>query len=115
MNKGTALKWFEAIESERYEFGVGALRVSEKCFCIFGVLADFLDPNGWSLNALGIYEWHGQTFKLPEDWRKRCKMKSEFGSFKSSNGLETTMTDVSDGCRDWTYPLAIAKKYYEQF
>ena len=122
MNRGTALKWFERIESGRYLFGRGALRSpagtrprEKECFCIFGVLADFLDPNGWTINALGLYEWHGDMFKLPETWRKRCKMKTVYGNFVSSNGQVENMVDIADGCRDWTYPLYIAKKYYEQF
>ena len=122
MNRGTALKWFERIESGRYLFGRGALRSpagtrprAKECFCIFGVLADFLDPNGWTINALGLYEWHGETFILPESWRKRCKMKTDYGHFSNENGHLQSLTDINDSSLSWEFPLYYAKKYYEQF
>lgn len=114
MNRGTALKWIDRIENGGYEFGRGALRLTENCFCPLGVLAHFLDPDGWKINELGMYEWHGEICKLTDDARKRCKMKSIWGSFKTNNGFEGNLVDVSDGCTDWRTPLYIIKQYHEQ-
>ena len=114
MNRGTALKWFDAIKSGKYEFGRGALRTNEKCFCIYGVLADFLDPSGWAKNALGIYEWHGEVNFLPEAWRKRCKMKSLAGEFVTDNKENRSLVDINDSSTSFEFPLFFARKYYEQ-
>jgi hypothetical protein len=48
----TAQKWIDALRSDEYRQGYGTLRqVNEDgtyCHCVAGVLADIIDPKGWT-------------------------------------------------------------------
>jgi hypothetical protein len=108
MKRGTALKWIEQIQSKEYSIGTGQLRY-ENDFDPLGVLCDFLDPHGWKQDYIG-YTWHGEKFKLPEDWRKKIKMKTLYGEFITDNGQKTEI----DHTYDWNQVTQLIEKYYEQ-
>lgn len=133
MNRGTALKWIELLKqmpSEKYLSG--QLRC-KNWFSPLGVLANFLDPNGWVLNNSGEwgnwafinlktgkifypydgifgYNFHGETFKLPNEYRKMCKMKTEYGDFVNENGHSWNIDD----CNSYKDTIYYIEKYYEQ-
>lgn len=111
MNRGSALKLIEAIESGKYQPGSGQLRFDD-CYCAFGVMLDFADPSGWKIHPLHGWEWRGEVFKMPEEVRKRCKMKTVYGDFITSNGRQMCLSDVSSS--NWEQPLYYLKNYYEQ-
>lgn len=113
MNRGTALKWIEQIKSDRYRFGNGQMRYEDQ-FDPLGVLADFLDPNGWEEAYIG-YSWHGEVFKLPKFARDKCRIKTEYLEFVTDNGYKTNLANIIDGSNDWQTPLYYIERYYEQF
>lgn len=118
MNRGTALKWIDILRSGRYTAGSGQLRY-ENQFCAYGVLCDFLDPNGWSEikdNQYGNvgFLWHGSQYSIPEQFRKKCKMKSEYGDFISENKLRRKLVDVIDASQDHQIVAYYIEQYYEQ-
>lgn len=114
MNRGTALKWLDILKSGRYEFGNGQMRY-ENQFDPLGVLADFLDPDAWKSEFIG-YSWNGETFKLPDEARKKCKIKTPYMEFVHHNSLQPdTLVDVIDRSSDWTTPIYFIEMYYEQF
>ena len=44
-------KWVEALRSGKYEQGTTSLKSSRGTWCCLGVLADIIDPDGWSVPA----------------------------------------------------------------
>lgn len=73
-------KWVEALRSGDYEQGKHRLctvNFDYTCneFCCLGVLADIIDPEGWSdpsvmndqVGSVAIREWHGYGSIVPED------------------------------------------------
>lgn len=110
MNRGSANKLIECIESGRYKVGSGQLRFDD-CFCVFGVMLDFLDPTAWKPAYIG-YTWKGETFKMPVDARKVIKMKTMYGDFVTANGLKLCLSDI--GHNSWDQPLYYLKQYYDQ-
>jgi hypothetical protein len=68
----TAQKWIDALRSDEYKQGYGTLRqVNEDgsyCHCVAGVLADIIDPKGWtSTPSYGEYYFGPSriSFELP--------------------------------------------------
>lgn len=80
MRRNTAEKWGKAMlvtpwvlisAQLRYEDAQGTTYADP-----YGVLAHFLDPDGWALAWDGMsYLWHGEQFKLPPDWLRRPQSK----------------------------------------
>jgi len=60
------------------------------------------------------YEWNGETFKLPESARKKCKIKSEYGDLETGNGVTINITDMFDAAPGWTNIVHYIEEYYEQ-
>lgn len=65
-------KWIEALRSGRYKQGRGGLRDGDNCYCCLGVLADLVDPHGWSTHAehqfshdRDFYSHRGEPEMLP--------------------------------------------------
>jgi len=81
MNRGTALKWAEAMEAETAIYDNSQLGFSGPYNRTFrsplGVLATFFDPNGWTDHPLHLEVWHGEVFKLSAEWIKRGKIKTD--------------------------------------
>jgi hypothetical protein len=79
MNRGSALKWVQELESTDWVYDWCQLRYDhdgKKLGSPFGVLANFLDPSGWKLAWDGVsYTWHGSQFTLSTEFLKRIKMK----------------------------------------
>lgn len=118
MNRGAALKWAEALNNVpsdvRYDNSqIGFIIVKdgreEKFLSPIGVLCSFMDPNGFERkqildlgdNLIFNLDWHGETFVLPDAWRKKCKIKSPWmdvvineGNMK---GLSGSLYEVLDG------------------
>ena len=79
-----AIKWIDALRSGKYTQGFGALRTIDDdgsvCHCVVGVLADVIDPNGWTSHVPGQPEleseeevepfpavyWRGKLFGIPD-------------------------------------------------
>lgn len=79
MNRGSALKWIEALETTDWVYDCCQLRFDAHGVTYgsaFGVLANFLDPEGWQRDwDLVSYTWHGSKFEPTTDALKRVKMK----------------------------------------
>ena len=97
MNRGTALKWADRLESGCYSFDRSQLRIScrgRRVYCPLGVLADFLDPDGWAMAWDGMSGlWHGEQFKIAGAGRKKAKMKTD--------GLDQPMQGLGLSFSDW--------------
>lgn len=123
MNKGTTIKWLNTLKHGNYHFGNGQLKsiIPDSngnlvdAYDPFGVLLDFLNPNGWQRHELHGWTFEGEVFKMPESYRKSCKMKTIWGNFVSDNGYETSLVNVIDGCSSFDFPIYYIEKYYEQF
>lgn len=76
MNRGTALKWIDLLESGKYKHGTGALRDSDNCFCVLGVLADFLDNTKWKHSIFDSYLWGSSGLMLDTQTLRSVKIKS---------------------------------------
>lgn len=81
MNRGSALKWITALQETDWEY-----EPSQLCFVVedktygsaHGVLANFLDPNGWDEAWDEVTRtWHGMQFVLDAKTMKRVKMKND--------------------------------------
>jgi hypothetical protein len=117
LNLGTSKKWIEAIESGKYVFGAGQLREESPqgdLYCALGVLADFVNPEGWKPHIIHGYQHDGEVFKLSADVAKRCKMKV-CGSYITEDGKETDITMGSESYGGWDHVVYLIKTYYEQF
>lgn len=77
MNRGSALKWAQAIRDENTPLNDGdGLRYEDGSMCLIGVLEDFV-TGGWKQNDLGWYETQdGSSFGISENTRLRCKIKT---------------------------------------
>lgn len=95
MNRGTALKWADALETTQVGYDsaqLGYISEGKRHLCPLGVLADFLDPDGWEVAHDGVsLLWHGEQFQLPKSARKRCKMKTD--GFEVIEGINDTLRD----------------------
>lgn len=111
MKLGTKNKWVEALRSGKYPVGSGQLR-SEFGYCAFGVLADFIDPNGWQPHPLHGYTWHDEVFKVDSETRKLCKMKTLFGEIVTDDNQRIVLSDLIVDNFEMIIPLI--DKYYEQ-
>src|SRR6185503_10300407 len=60
MNPEFKAKWLEALRSGRYQQATDVLRDESNCFCCLGVLADIIDPTGWSPTVAEIEEAGGK-------------------------------------------------------
>jgi len=77
MDRELKNRWIAALESGKYLKGQGYLCMrplddQTLSFCCLGVLADLIDPNGWSEKLHDLwygqkYLWHGQTYFLYEN------------------------------------------------
>lgn len=113
MNRGTAIKWLDCIKTTSFDFGNGQLRYENYCDPL-GVLAHFLDPNGWQDDYIGM-SWHGEKFKLPAFALKQCKIKTPFLEFETDNGRKVSLVDIIDGSVDWYMPIYYIERYWEKF
>lgn len=102
MNRGTALKWIKSLkelpsdiayDNSQIGFRVINEGVERTYMSPIGVLCNFLDPNGFELtsvfrgdDSVSYMYWHGELFVLPEHWRKKCKIKSQWMDIAISEG-----------------------------
>lgn len=104
MKLGTARKWVEHMErlSGEWYYDDTELRFNGPFGTVYGgpvgALCDFLDPTGWVApwpqpsvvtsdpppSAWGVdhpsavfLAWHGERFRLPQEWMKVCKAKTD--------------------------------------
>lgn len=115
MNRGTALKWADRLESGSYRFDAAQLRIDAPeglVHCPLGVLADFLDPDGWAVAWDGVSGlWHGSQFGIPEVGRKRAKMKTN--GLEPMKGFGVSFCDwVSKHCHDHPTAAAFVRDNY---
>ena len=76
MNRGTALKWIDALRSTEHHFDNSQLMFHSRYGIMaspLGVLCEFLDPAGFMDTGICGFAWHGQTFYMPEPWLVKCK------------------------------------------
>ena len=102
MQRGTALKWADALRSTDAHYAKGQLGYTigqTRYLSPMGVLADFLDPNGWTLGWDGVsLLWRGSQFVLPADARKSCKMKTTgYEPLALKGEEETVFSTLLDG------------------
>jgi hypothetical protein len=105
MNRGTALKWIERLESGEYKHGKCGLRDHDDHFCALGVLLDFLDKEAWVQSDLHGYTWAGSPLVMSKDAMKRCKIKSEEEVLK--------LAELSDSSNDFNAVIEWLKENYE--
>lgn len=105
MNKGSALKWIELLESGKYKLGTGALRSNGDEFCALGVLCDFIDNSKWSeIPLVGCYSWDGFIAIIPEEVKEKCKMKTYCHE----------VSNLNDNVRDFTKVAKFIRENYER-
>lgn len=132
MNRGTAFKWIEMLES-----GIYTLCNIQTCFRMtnadgtisydhVGVLCELLDPNGWKINDEVDYahRWHGEHHyvKAQEDLR-RGKIKHQEFIFVDEFDKQHSFADMTFDEKYRAYMnrnephhiTDIIRKYYEQF
>lgn len=63
MDSGLKQLWVDALRSGKYKQGAGYLRTPGDTFCCLGVLADVIDPEGWSGIELSV--WRDSACFLP--------------------------------------------------
>lgn len=125
MNRGTALKVIELIQSGKYQLGAGDLSTfnvgGRRGYSLLGVLADLLDPDGWKLRYIAQspepigYSWHGEAMKLDDDGRKKAKMKTLYGDYQiESNGEIYSIEDCCALDNSWEPVLKIFEQHYEK-
>lgn len=80
MNVEAKAKWLEALRSGKYQQGTGCLRDENNCYCCLGVLADIVDPAGWSPHAedsigtIDVYQHHREPQMLDFDIRANLNL-----------------------------------------
>lgn len=98
MNKGTALKWMEALKNVQCEFDNSQLgfRSNYQIFMSpLGVLVDFLEPHKWYFDDLNFIEIEKSIFTLPTDLQKKAKIKGgEWLEHKTPSGLKTIYSAI---------------------
>lgn len=76
MNRGTSLKWVEALRNTEHHFDNSQL-MFPSCFGVMasplGILCEFLDPDGFVNTGVCGFSWHGASFYMPEPWLVKCK------------------------------------------
>jgi hypothetical protein len=73
MGKSLKARWIKALRSGEYKQGFGHLRKGD-CFCANGVLADIVDPKGWSKDIEeNFWRWrgYGLTFTSTEIFKSK--------------------------------------------
>ena len=120
MNRGTAFKWIDRLESGKYKQGAFQLRrridhyssfdYNKDEFCVFGVLADFLDSDGWKLDNIFNYNWHREVFFIKDEilWSK-CKFKNKW-----SSPVIQELSEINDGNdQNFCQCINFIKQFYE--
>jgi hypothetical protein len=116
MQRGTDLKWIDAVKSQSGPIGHGHLAYrtpdGARHLCAIGVLADTLDPVAWRPSWIGD-SWHGEVYTLPDWSRKRCKIKSPYFSFVDEDGQSRSIADTH--YLTWGDVARDIERYYAQF
>lgn len=79
MNRGSALKWVQAMRETSHSFDNSQLGFEFSdgfCFSPIGILCEFVDPTGMVVNELGYCQWDTECWWLTPDIMKRTKAKS---------------------------------------
>ena len=96
MQRGTALKWIDALEiadgSVKYDNAQLRYVISGVVFmCPFGVILDTIDNSKWCPAWDGVsFLWDGSQFSVPTEFQKRAKMKTD--GFDAMAAFETMHT-----------------------
>lgn len=135
MNRGTARKWVELLkDNDRYPphlRATGQMRFDTAegtCFDPFGVLCDFIDPDGWERHPMLHWQHRGEVFKPGPDVRRRAKMKTVWGEFRH-NGVALSLPDAFDrhirfdpnlgllppGSLSWQVAILVIETHHEEF
>ena len=88
----TKTKFVEALRSGRYKRCTGQIRKGDR-YCLLGVLADIVEPNGWSEGYGGEYRHKGHLIDLSPETAKRCGIDGE---------AREKFVNLNDECR-WTF------------
>lgn len=129
MNRGTAFKWVEMLQSGAYKLCnvQSCLRMTNNDGSVsydhIGVLCNLLDPNEWTEGYISNY-WHGEPhyIKAAEDL-KRGKIKHQEFLFVDEFDVQHSLADMTFRS-DYTSTLGrnepwhvtdLIRKYYEQF
>ena len=111
MNRGSALKWADLIEDEKYQINMfgGCLKDGDGHFDYFGILVDFVNNGVWNNTGLGFFTTpDGHCASIPENVKKKCKIKSDLnfieaisdGPFLFSNGEQLRFNTSYIGVRN---------------
>lgn len=139
MNRGSALKWIERLQSKTYELchlqmtfrmpnfqKIGSEWVRKAdTFDHIGVLCDLLDPTAWKINTETdfVYSWHGVSGYIPKEQLKRGKIKHQEFLFVDEFGKQHSLADMFFdqnyctrlGRNESWHVTDLISKYYEQF
>ena len=101
MNRGSALKWIDALGAARAKFTTSQLSFVEPSdeihYCPIGVLANFLAPNDWTLAWDKCSQlMHGQQFFLPSDLLQKVKAKTNLNAFTQCHSFADAAKFVRD-------------------
>lgn len=118
MNRGTALKWAERLETTAavYDNSQLAFKVDDVEYkSPLGVLADFLDPEGWEKHPILGYQWHGEVFKIPEQWAKKAKLKLDsFAIYEQFDQAIGSLNGHNERAYGHLYAARFAQTNYER-
>ncbi len=139
MNRGTAIKWIERLQSKTYElcrlqstFRMPNFKRSgsewireEDSFDHIGILCDLLDPNAWTINLETdfAYKWYGASGYIPNEQLKRGKIKHQEFLFVDEYDVQHSLADMFFdhnycsrlGRNEPWHVTDLIQKYYEQF
>lgn len=87
MENSLLLKWITALKSGSYQQTKESLRENSREFCALGVLADVIDPEGWSTNSEEEYTWHGNLHALDTPSNPNYLVPKEI-SCRTNRGIE---------------------------
>lgn len=76
MNRGTALKWVDALRNTEHHFDNSQLMFHSRYGTMaspLGILCEFLDPAGFVDTGVCGLAWHGAVFYMPGPWLVKCK------------------------------------------
>ena len=132
MNRGTAFKWVEALNNVKDDvkynnsqigFTIDKNGHKETYLSPIGVLCKFLDLKGFEQKTIldfdGVtvsnLDWHGETFVLPESWRKKCKIKSQWMDIALDKGNMQGLTGSFYDILDKINPMYDNSKHSDMF
>jgi hypothetical protein len=102
MDEKLKAKWVKALRSGEYNQGQGHLRRQKiESYCCLGVLADVIDPDGWSkpVDNKILYGWRGEENpgSLPYSLQKEIRISGHAGTLIDMNDHKlSSFNDIAD-------------------